>query len=241
LRLYDGDDEGAFTKQNGTNAWNDFLRKNENQCNKYKTIKNVSKTLQHKKQTVYVCNIIKQNVPIMIFNQHRKYKAASNRKPGWDYRSSGYYFITICTQYRQPYFGELVDGSMVLNELGECVVREWENTPNVRPDMNLRLESYVVMPDHFHGVLHVGTNPYNREGIFEGGQFGAQSKNVGSVIRGFKSSITKFARVKVLPFQWQRGYHDRILSLESELPTVNRYILENPMRAWLSQSARPPQ
>ncbi len=43
---------------------------------------------------------------------HRK----PNRLNNFDYSSSGYYYVTICTKDRQEYFGNIVDDKMVLNK-----------------------------------------------------------------------------------------------------------------------------
>ena len=87
-----------------------------------------------------------------------KYRIPSARLSTWDYRWAGAYFITICTQHREHFFGEIVDGTMILNGIGEMVKYEWCITPKIRPDMNLHLGEYVVMPNHFHGILIIGEN-----------------------------------------------------------------------------------
>jgi putative transposase len=79
----------------------------------------------------------------------------------WDYGSEGMYFITICTKNRVHLFGEIRNGEMQLSEIGEIVQQEWLKTPKIRPDMNLHLGEFVVMPNHFHGVLIIGQNLYN--------------------------------------------------------------------------------
>jgi hypothetical protein len=38
---------------------------------------------------------------------------------------------------------------------------EWEKTLLMRPDMNLTMGEYVVMPNHFHSILIIGDNIYN--------------------------------------------------------------------------------
>ena len=38
-----------------------------------------------------------------------KYKIPSNRLQGYDYGSTGCYFVTICTKNREHYFGEIVN------------------------------------------------------------------------------------------------------------------------------------
>jgi hypothetical protein len=49
-------------------------------------------------------------------------KPIKNRKNirwrSWDYRWDGAYFITICTDKRQHFFGEIVDKKMVLSNVG---------------------------------------------------------------------------------------------------------------------------
>ena len=62
------------------------------------------------------------------------------RKPSFDYRSSGAYFVTICTQKRHPYF--------VLPALRDILEEQWQALPTRYP--NVTLDSFVIMPDHIH-------------------------------------------------------------------------------------------
>jgi len=47
---------------------------------------------------------------------------------------------------------------MVLNEIGEIVQCEWLKTFELRPYINLSMGEYVVMPNHFHGIIGIGKN-----------------------------------------------------------------------------------
>jgi REP element-mobilizing transposase RayT len=78
-----------------------------------------------------------------------KYRGQTFRLQTWDYSSEGLYFVTICTFDREHFFGEIKNGKMVLSEIGEIVASEWVKTPAIRPDMNLELGEFVVMPNHF--------------------------------------------------------------------------------------------
>ena len=69
-----------------------------------------------------------------------------------DYRS-GSYFITICGVNREWLFGEIKHEEMMMNELGIVVEDEWLKTKTIRP--NVKLDAYVVMPNHFHAILHL--------------------------------------------------------------------------------------
>ena len=56
---------------------------------------------------------------------HRK----SIRLQGFDYTSAGAYFVTIVAHGRECLFGEVVDGEMKLNRLGEIVHHAWFDLP----------------------------------------------------------------------------------------------------------------
>ena len=47
------------------------------------------------------------------------------------------------------------------------------------------------------------------------------------VIRGVKSSITKFANENNIPFAWQTRFHDRIIRNQDEFDKISDYIEKN--------------
>ena len=61
-------------------------------------------------------------------------------------------------------------------------------------------------------------------------RFGPQSENLGSVIRGIKSAVTRFARENGIPFGWQSRYHDRIVRNQNEMNRIAEYIEQNPAK-----------
>lgn len=50
---------------------------------------------------------------------------------------------------------------MFLNDIGKMVESEWLKSFELRPDMNLYMGEYQVMPNHFHGIVGIGENRYN--------------------------------------------------------------------------------
>ena len=169
-----------------------------------------------------------------------RYRIPSARLQKWDYAWNAAYFITICTQHRICYFGDIVNGKMELLEIGRIVQKEWLKTFELRPDMNLQMGSYVVMPNHFHGIVIIGKNKYNQRQKVSGAvasppslpvprnQFGPQSKNLASVVRGFKIGVTKRARLIHADFAWQSRYHDHIIRDEKSFRRISEYIDNNP-------------
>ena len=168
-----------------------------------------------------------------------KYRTQSARLQNWDYGWNGAYFITVCTKNREHYFGKIINGEMQLNETGKIVETEWLKTFEIRVDMNLKMGEYVIMPNHFHAIIIIGENKYNIQGRdamhrvstnTAKNKFGSQSKNLASIIRGFKSSVTTFVRkTENLDFGWQPRFYDHIIRNEELFYKISEYIINNPM------------
>ena len=80
-----------------------------------------------------------------------KYRIKSARLPNWDYGNNGMYFITICTQNREYFFGEIENNQMVFSEIGKIVIKYWSEISIQFPFV--KLGKFVVMPNHIHGIL----------------------------------------------------------------------------------------
>ena len=70
---------------------------------------------------------------------------------GHDYSQPGAYFVTICAWNRECIFGQDTGTRVALTPEGEIVREERLKTPTHRS--YVRLDQFVVMPNHFHGVL----------------------------------------------------------------------------------------
>ena len=82
-----------------------------------------------------------------------KHHRRSIRLEGYDYGSAGAYFITICAYKNRCIFGEVVDGVMHRNRLGDIVHPEWLAMIRRRP--YVKGDAFVVMPNHFHAILWI--------------------------------------------------------------------------------------
>ena len=99
------------------------------------------------------------------------------------------------------------------------------------------MDEFVVMPNHFHAIIGIGVNKYN---IVEThcnasrqtpkNKFGPQSKNLASIIRGFKSAVTIHARKTIPHFAWQPRFHDHIIRDKKSLENIRQYIFYNPAK-----------
>ena len=80
-----------------------------------------------------------------------KYRIPSSRLQHWDYGWNASYFITICTHNHEHYFGGIVDGEMILSDIGKIAWRFWSEISNHFPFVILN--AFVVMPNHVHGII----------------------------------------------------------------------------------------
>ena len=171
-----------------------------------------------------------------------KYNISSTRLTGWDYGSHGTYFITICTKDRLRYFGEIesLDSefnteetqsivSLRATEIGELAYANWESIPLFHP--YVELDEFVVMPDHVHGILSINKPD---KVSWELNKFGPQRNNLGSILRGYKSSIKTYATVNAIEFSWQSRYYDRVIRNEKEYLNIKEYIRNNPDQWYLN-------
>ena len=77
----------------------------------------------------------------------------SIRLQGYNYSQAGLYFITMCCQDRLCLFGQVVDGKMILNDVGKMADQCWREIPNHFP--NAVLHEYIVMPNHVHCIIEL--------------------------------------------------------------------------------------
>jgi REP element-mobilizing transposase RayT len=80
----------------------------------------------------------------------------SIRLKEFDYTQPGAYFVTVCTWMRENLFGYVVDGEVRLNERGHIVKECWNEIPEHFQQVDL--DSFVVMPNHIHGIIVINGN-----------------------------------------------------------------------------------
>ena len=165
-----------------------------------------------------------------------KYRIPSTRLQTWDYSNNGAYFITICAQDRNHFFGTIQNGNMQLSEIGKLAEQYWMEIPN--HFSFVELGNFIVMPNHVHGILII--NNLSLSGSAETRQclvstigssrFQNQGKNtISSIVGSYKSIVTKMSR-KINPnFGWQSRFHDHIIRNSKSFDTIQNYIFDNPL------------
>jgi REP element-mobilizing transposase RayT len=150
------------------------------------------------------------------------HKRQSTRLKGYDYSKEGNYFLTICCQDKECLFGDVVNGKMILNNIGEVVNECWLKIPNHFP--KVKLKEYVIMPNHIHGIIELINDEKSvsnntavenlrvinlkaeneqllnsipiKNSIIQNNFQKCTPRSIGSIIKGFKIGVTKWIRDK---------------------------------------------
>ena len=73
--------------------------------------------------------------------------------PGYDYAQPGAYFITIVSFQRQYSFGKIENNNVFLSPLGKIIHDEWFHSSQLRQEIDLKEDEFVIMPNHLHGII----------------------------------------------------------------------------------------
>ncbi|MDF1514734.1 MAG: hypothetical protein P1S60_13075 [Anaerolineae bacterium] len=87
----------------------------------------------------------------------------SVRYPGYDYRQSGAYFVTLCAYQKAAIFGRIVDDAVELSPLGEIADQVWRDIPAHKPMVQCPV--WVVMPNHMHGIILIVNDNAEEEAL----------------------------------------------------------------------------
>jgi len=186
-------------------------------------------------------------------DHHRR----SIRIKGYDYSGPGGYFVTVATRGRVCLFGEVLNGEMRLNGLGEIVREYWNEIPT--HFTNVEIGEFVIMPNHLHGIIiiHESTVGATHESplrdhasplrdhasplrdhtsslrdhalTIKRPPHGPPPHSLGVIVGLFKSSVSRRANRELnMTSIWQRNYYEHILRNQADHNRIAKYIASNP-------------
>ncbi|MCX6244877.1 MAG: transposase [Bacteroidetes bacterium] len=175
-----------------------------------------------------------------------KHHRRSIRLKGYDYTTPGAYFVTICASDRGDFFGTTDNcrgGSRTrpyLNDFGKIVEYTWMDLARHNP--RISLDVYMIMPDHFHGIIMINrVEPAmmdeNATIVVGAGPGPAPTKRIHGlpeIVRQFKTfSARRINELRGSPGKpvWQRNYYEHIIRPGNEIERIRDYIRKNPRRA----------
>ena len=147
-------------------------------------------------------------------------KRKPNRIPEFDYSTPGAYFLTICTQKREPILWSSGRGDLrspadiCLSDIGNIVDDEIGKMNGIYA--NVKVDKYCIMPDHIHMIITISEEfpPL------------ATPPNIPRIIQQFKGVVTKRAKRSI----WQKTYYDHAIRNQTDYDEVWRYIENNPLK-----------
>ena len=181
-------------------------------------------SLHHKSKIIFMNKDLFRN----------RYRIASARADWHDY-NHGYYFITICTDKREHFFGEIHEHKMTHSKLGDFANSSIDKINLTCRDA--KILSHVVMPDHVHLIIAVDNTvkryirkrkTKNNTDVNEDmKKISKRCGRLSNIVSKFKSSVTTFALNDDIPFMWQSRFYDRIIRDYNEFENIDNYIKNN--------------
>ena len=130
----------------------------------------------------------------------------------YDYRTNGFYFITVCCLDKRPLLGTLCHGEIHVSLDGQHLLEEMFSLE--RRLQGISIYEYVIMPNHFHMVVEI------RRGEGESGM------ELSGFVRLLKGNTTKRSGKPL----WQRGYYEHVIRHDESLQEIVQYMKNNPRR-----------
>ncbi|MBQ3550449.1 MAG: transposase [Clostridia bacterium] len=167
------------------------------------------------------------------------------RLKDYDYSTPGLYFVTVCTKDKKPILCRIVGTDansavslcrfatspshregvflggpkVVMFEYGKIANEQIKNM-TVFYD-NVKVEKYVIMPNHIHFILSVAESASGPPG---------RSVPTNNAISNFVGTFKRFCNKKYGKNIWQARSNDHIIRGQHDYRKIWEYIDENPVR-----------
>jgi len=155
----------------------------------------------------------------------------------YDYRSPGYYYVTLCSHNRACIFGDIAEAEMILSPNGEIVDSIWQTLPD--HFLNVSLDWMQLMPNHLHAIIIIDEQVHtlrNDPKPFNG------EPTLGQIVGYWKYQASKAINRNQLRGDfievWQPNMFEHIIRNERELQAFRTYIQNNP-GAWFDDIENP--
>lgn len=131
----------------------------------------------------------------------------------------------------RPPLGKIVNGRMILNQMGAIAEKCWREIPLHFPAATL--DAYVLMTDHLHGIISIDNNLETPvPPLTTASSYQRTKMLIPKIVQQYKASITRKIRADLCDysFEWQRSYYDHILRNGQALENIRHYIVNNPIK-----------
>lgn len=120
------------------------------------------------------------------------------------------YLVTFATRDRIPLFADAAHATTMAPAI--IATSLWQHS---------QLLAWVLMPDHWHGLIQLGGN-----------------ETLSPVIQRLKTNTAKRLPTAITRPIWAAGFHDHALRKDEDLLATARYLVRNPVRAGIAKTPR---
>ena len=147
----------------------------------------------------------------------------------FDYTSTNWYFVTVCTKNRKRLFLSAVDPRFTPDNQSNVAaasyaanntsifIRCLNDLSNKYYD-NITIDFYCSMSDHIHIIFIFNDK------VIKKGAIGSRSYSLGDIIRTLKATVSRDIGKPI----WQPNFYEHIIRDEKSLDKIREYILNNP-------------
>ncbi len=159
------------------------------------------------------------------------------RLRNYDYTSNGYYFVTICTNYKKPYLQSDNIRNIVVAELAR--LNELEG---------VKTDYYIVMPTHIHLIIIMAgcklklgevvrrlkasmSYQINKKSLINQVTTNKTKKSLINQVTTNKTKqnvVARFIGHRRDIILWQPGYYEHVIRNKKALAKIRQYIINNP-------------
>jgi REP element-mobilizing transposase RayT len=165
----------------------------------------------------------------------KKHRRKPTRLRGYDYSQPGMYFVTLCVHGRECLLGNVLDGEMVLSDIGMIAHQAWLW---LQERFHLiTVDPFCIMPNHTHAIIQIHDTRCSG-GLQTATTKPVESKTLGRLVGAYKTHSTVAInqnRNTVRALFWQRSFYDHIICNDGELQSIQEYIFNNALKWEMDQ------
>jgi hypothetical protein len=106
------------------------------------------------------------------------------------------------------------------SEIGLVASQYWQEIPDHFPFV--KLEKMILSPNKLQAIIRFEKPGFKK---WKSNSFSPQSRNLGSVIRGYKCAVKKYATLHFIDFQWAERYDEMVIKDEAELSKISNIFI----------------
>ncbi|BDC98624.1 hypothetical protein PEPS_09050 [Persicobacter psychrovividus] len=124
---------------------------------------------------------------------------------------------------------------MTLSHAGLVAHLLWQQIP-YHTKNKIWLGSFCIMPNHLHGIIQLNQFHHSKEcsaATDKNSNFRKitpKQNSISTIIRSYKSAVTKTCNQLGYPMQWHNRFYDHIIKDQEAFHNIDDYIKNNPQK-----------